>query len=79
MTSMSSGSQEDVHFREVFDKFLQTKKQCGESLAGLTSDKFIEKLQKNTSDLKGRYNCSSVRFQVYVKNGKTALKATPIK
>ncbi len=76
---MSSGSQEDVHFREVFDKFLQTKKQCGESLAGLTVDKFTEKLRKNTSDLKGRYNCSSVRFQVYVKNGKTALKATPIK
>ncbi len=76
---MSSGSQEDVHFREIFDKFLQTKKQCGESLAGLTVDKFIEKLRKNTSDLKGRYNCSSVRFQVYVKNGKTALKATPIK
>ncbi|MBW2701751.1 MAG: hypothetical protein JRF33_13115 [Deltaproteobacteria bacterium] len=79
MAPMSSGSQEDVHFREVFDKFLQTKKQCGESLAGLTVDKFTEKLRKNTSDLKGRYNCSSVRFQVYVKNGKTALKATPIK
>ncbi|HZA15077.1 MAG TPA: MXAN_5187 C-terminal domain-containing protein [Myxococcaceae bacterium] len=26
-----------------------------------------------------RYNCRTVRFQVYVKEGKAALKATPVK
>jgi hypothetical protein len=70
---------EEAHFKEVFAQFLQTKKQCGEPIGGLTEDKFVEKLRKNTADLKGKYNCKSVRFQVYEKNGKAALKATPIK
>ena len=72
-------SETDVHFHEVFEQFIQTKKQCGEPVAGLTANKFVEKLRKNSSALKARYRCNSVKFQVYVKNGKAALKATPIK
>jgi len=74
----SPGS-EEAHFRETFEQFLQTKKQCGEPTAGLTYDKFAEKLRANATELKSRYRCASVRFQVYVKNGKAALKATPVK
>jgi hypothetical protein len=70
---------DESHFKEVFDQFLNTKKQCGESTAGLTLDRFAVKLRKNTTDLKTRYKCRSVKFQVYVKNGKAALKATPVK
>lgn len=70
---------EDAHFKEVFDKFVETKKQCGEPTAGLTLDRFAVKLRKNTTDLKARYKCRTVKFQVYVKNGKAALKATPVK
>jgi len=70
---------EDAHFKETFELFLQTKKQCGEPTAGLTYEKFAEKLKANTAELKSRYRCASVRFQVYVKNGKAALKATPVK
>jgi hypothetical protein len=70
---------EDAHFKEVFDKFVETKKQCGEPTAGLTFDRFAVKLRKNTTDLKARYKCRTVKFQVYVKNGKAALKATPVK
>ena len=72
-------STEDAHFNEVFEKFIETKKQNGEPVAGLTVEKFVEKLRKNSSDLKSRYHCNSAKFQVYVKNGKAALKATPIK
>ena len=63
----------------MFDQFVSTKKQCGEPTAGLTFDRFSQKLRKNTTDLKARYKCRSVKFQVYVKNGKAALKATPVK
>ncbi len=70
---------EEAHFKEVFDQFVSTKKQCGESTAGLTFDRFAQKLRKNTSDLKARYKCRTVKFQVYTKNGKAALKATPVK
>ncbi|NMB75435.1 MAG: hypothetical protein GYA21_09955 [Myxococcales bacterium] len=75
----AAASAEDAHFREVFEQFLKTKKQCNETLAGLTVDKFVEKLRKNAAELKARYNCQSVRFQVYVKAGRAALKATPVK
>ena len=70
---------EEAHFKEVFDKFVETKKQCGEPTTGLTFDRFAVKLRKNTTDLKARYKCRTVKFQVYVKNGKAALKATPVK
>lgn len=82
---LATGSQppgansDEVHFRDVFNQFVQTKKQCNEPTAGLTVDKFVEKLRKNSTDMKARYRCKSVKFQVYVKNGKAALKATPIK
>jgi len=69
----------EKHFQEVFERFLETKKQCGESTSGLSYEKFAQKLRKNTADLKARYQCRTVKFQVYVKNGKAALKATPIK
>jgi len=70
---------EEAHFKDVFDKFVATKKQCGEPTTGLTLDRFAVKLRKNTTDLKARYKCRTVKFQVYVKNGKAALKATPVK
>jgi len=77
--SQKSASAADAHFKDVFNQFVETKKQCGEPTTGLTYDRFAEKLRKNTNDLKTRYKCRSVKFQVYVKNGKAALRATPIK
>ena len=38
-----------------------------------------ELLRKNKEQLVAKYNCRTVRFQVYVKDGKAALKATPVK
>jgi hypothetical protein len=72
-------SPEEAHFRDVFQQFVDTKKQCGESTVGLTFDRFAEKLRKNTADLINRYKCRTVKFHVYVKSGKAALKATPLK
>jgi hypothetical protein len=79
IAGLGGAAVEEAHFKETFEFFLQTKKQCGEPTAGLTYEKFAEKLRANTAELKTRYRCASVRFQVYVKNGKAALKATPVK
>ncbi|MEO7096847.1 MAG: MXAN_5187 C-terminal domain-containing protein, partial [Polyangiales bacterium] len=70
---------ENPYFREVFDQFVALKKSCGEPTAGLTYAKFAEKLVKNRDDLMAKTNCKEVRFTVYVKDGKAALKATPVK
>lgn len=70
---------EDAHFREVYEKFLETKKQCNEPTAGLTYEKFLVTLRKNRDQIVSRHGARKVRFTVYVKNGKAALKATPIR
>ena len=68
-----------MHYREIFEQFVDTKKKCGEPTANLTYEKFVTKLEANREQIVSRYACRSVRFQVYVKDGKAALKATPVK
>ena len=58
---------------------MNAKKQCNESIVGLTLDKFLQKLRDNKATLVAKHNCRTVRFSVYVKDGKAALKATPIR
>ncbi len=70
---------EEQHFQDVFREFVSTRNECGEPNDGLTYDKFVAKLRKNKEQLVQKYACKTVRFQVYVKEGKAALKATPVK
>jgi hypothetical protein len=74
-----AGEEEEAHFRHIFDDFIAKKRDCGESTAGLTRDKFLQKLRDNKASLVAKHNCRTVRFSVYVKDGKAALKATPIR
>lgn len=75
----AGGGSEEAHFMEVFKDFVATRDRCGEPADGLTFEKFSAKLRKNKEQLVQKYNCRTVRFQVYVKDGKAALKATPVK
>ncbi len=73
------GGAEEAYHRQVFEEFLGLKKKCGEPTEGLTFDKFAVKLRANRDQLVEKYGAKSVKFQVYVKDGKAALKATPVK
>ncbi|MFO0686639.1 MAG: MXAN_5187 family protein [Sandaracinus sp.] len=75
----SEAAEQEAHFREVFEQFVATKKQCNEPTAGLTYDKFVVTLRKNREQIVQKHGAAKVRFTVYVKEGKAALKATPIK
>jgi hypothetical protein len=77
--SAAAAADDEGHFREVYEKFLETKKECGEPTAGLTYEKFLVTLRKNRDQIVSRHGARKVRFNVYVKNGKAALKATPIR
>jgi hypothetical protein len=68
----------EQEFRQVYRDFIETKQACGESTDGITYDKFSGKLRSNRQQLIQRYSCKTVKFQVYVKDGKAALKATPV-
>ncbi len=71
--------QDEEHFHEVYLEFVAQREKCGESADGLTYERFATKLRKNRDQLVAKYACRTVRFQVYVKDGKAALKATPVK
>ncbi len=66
-------------WRRVYEEFLALKKQCGEKIDGLTYEKFEVTLKKNENTLIERHAASSVTFTVYVKEGKAALKASPVR
>ncbi|HET8539438.1 MAG TPA: MXAN_5187 C-terminal domain-containing protein [Anaeromyxobacter sp.] len=70
---------EETHWQQIFQDFLRTRASCGETTEGLTYEKFRLKLEGNKAALASKYACKSVKFQVYVKDGKAALKATPVK
>lgn len=69
----------DAHFRQVYEEFVQVKKDCGESLTGFTFEKFAQTLKKNKETIVQKHGAQDVKFTVYVKDGKAALKATPVK
>jgi hypothetical protein len=68
----------EVELRKLFNDFRSTKVQCGESVDGLTFDKFKASVDKSRSAILQKQKCKDVQFSVYVKAGKAALKATPI-
>jgi hypothetical protein len=69
----------DPHFKQIFDQFVSLKQRCSESITGLAYEKFAEKLARNRDELMMKTGCREVRFTVYVKDGKAALRATPLK
>jgi hypothetical protein len=66
-------------WRRVYEEFLAVKKQCNEPVGALTFEKFQRTLQRNKDALVQHHGCERVRFTVYVKDGKAALKASPVK
>jgi hypothetical protein len=70
---------EIADWRRVYEEFLSLKRQCGEDTGSLTFEKFKGTLQRNKDALVQRHGCTRVKFTVYVKEGKAALKASPVK
>lgn len=68
-----------AHFREVYERFIELREQSGEPTSDLSYERFLKKLLKNRDVLVEKYKCRTVRFQVYAKDGKAALKATPVR
>lgn len=70
---------EQTEWRQVFEEYVRVRAQCGEPTAGLTYEKFQGTLEKNKAAILSRHPADRVRFTVYVKDGKAALKASPVK
>ncbi|MFO8071784.1 MAG: MXAN_5187 family protein [Polyangia bacterium] len=71
--------EEQKYFRQIYEEFVALKKKLGEPVEQLQFERFETTLKKNRDTLKSRYGCARVKFQVYEKDGKASLKATPVK
>jgi hypothetical protein len=67
------------HFREVYADYLTLRRECGESTEGVSYEKFEHTLTKTRDQVLSKHPAKGVRFSVYVKEGKAALKAAPVK
>lgn len=67
----------DVVFRQVYDDFVTLRAQCGEP-GSISFEKFRARLEKSRSMVLEKHGCRDVAFKVYEKNGRAALKATPV-
>lgn len=68
-----------AEWHKVYEDFVHTKEQCGENTVGFSYEKFEQTLKKNQEALMKRHGAKRVKFSVYVKDGKAALKASPIR
>jgi hypothetical protein len=74
-----SPEEERAYFQDIYGQFVALKQQLGEPVDQLTFERFEVTLKKNRDTLMARYGCNQVRFQIYEKEGKASLKATPVK
>lgn len=70
---------DQAHFSRVFEEYIALRQRCGESIAGLSLDKFVVKLQSNRDQLISKHGCRTAHFTVYEKDGKAAIRAVPVR
>ena len=79
MPALQGEDPDAPHWLETYDRFKEMKGQLGEETDKITFEKFAAKLKKNRADLLAKHRCKGVRFSVYEKDGKAAIKATAIR
>ena len=78
-TRPADADPDEAHFQETFQKFLDLRKQTGEAASQVSYDRFAAKLRKNREDLLAKHHAKGVRFSVYVKDGRAAIKAAAVR
>jgi hypothetical protein len=77
--STANADLEEAYYRSVFREFLALRDECGEPVDSVTYDRFAQKLRKYRDQLMQKPGVKSVRFQVYVKDGKAQVKASSVR
>lgn len=76
---LAAMSDEAAEWFLVYEEFIRVKKKNGEAVEGITFDKFQVTLRKNRDAIVQQHACKKVKFSVHVKDGRAALRASPIK
>lgn len=64
---------------DLYDAYLAARRECGEGTKGIDRERLDGVLAKQRAAIQEKYGCEDVRFRVVVENGKTKLKATPVR
>jgi hypothetical protein len=76
-----NGVQQEVEpeWTQVYQDFVRIKQDCGEAVEGFTFERFTQTLRKNRDTLMREHGVQHVQFSAYVKQGRAALKAKPVR
>jgi hypothetical protein len=69
----------DPEWTQVYHDFVRIKQDCGEAVEGFTFERFTHTLRKNRDTLMQQHGVHHVQFSAYVKQGRAALKAKPVR
>lgn len=77
----SNGTTQEVEpeWTQVYQDFVRIKQDCGEAVEGFTFERFTQTLRKNRDTLMREHGVQHVQFSAYVKQGRAALKAKPVR
>lgn len=64
---------------DLYGTYIAAREKCGESVKGLSQEKLQSVIAKQRASIQEQYNCKDVQFRVVVEDGKTKLKATPVR
>jgi hypothetical protein len=69
----------EPEWTQVYHDFVRIKQDCGEAVEGFTFERFTSTLRKNRETLMRQHGVQHVQFSAYVKQGRAALKAKPVR
>lgn len=69
----------EPEWTQVYHDFVRIKQDCGEAVEGFTFERFTQTLRKNRDTLMREHGVQQVQFSAYVKQGRAALKAKPVR
>jgi hypothetical protein len=67
----------DPNLRRAYESFVRARLSTGESLEGITPDRFFATLSSQIPKVKQAHGCSEVEIQVVVKDNKATLRFLP--
>ncbi len=70
---------DEAHFLETYQQFIEMRSQTGEPADRVSYEKFTAKLRRNRDELLAKHGARGVRFSVYIKDGRAAIKASALR
>ncbi|MDA3864332.1 MAG: hypothetical protein PF689_10745 [Deltaproteobacteria bacterium] len=67
----------DPNIKKTYESFVRARLKTGESLEGVTPERFQATISKQIPRIKKKYNCEEIEIRINIKNGKAVLKFSP--